>query len=184
MKYFLTALALMSAPAFASCPAPPDITAEMDVLIAEIRAAPGEQSAREISGKMWQLWLQAPDAVAQEALDNGMRRRAEFDFLGALDHYDRLIAYCPDYAEGYNQRAFVHFLTENYKKALVDLDAALERSPRHVGVLSGRALTLMNLGRPEEARAQLIDALDINPWLSERYLMLEGGPLAPTGEDI
>lgn len=168
----------------AECPEARDITDEMDLLISEIRAAPDDRAAREVSGKMWELWLSAPDSASQEALDNGMQRRANYDFQGALTHYNKLIAYCPAYAEGYNQRAFVYFLTSDYEKALVDLDAALALSPRHVGALSGRALTLMNLGRLDDARAQLIAALDVNPWLSERFLLLDGGPLAPQGEDI
>ena len=31
---------------------------------------------------------------------------------------DELIAYCPDYAEGYNQRAFAEYLRFNYSAAI------------------------------------------------------------------
>lgn len=184
MKFVAFAFAVLASPVMAACPAAPDITSEMDGLIDRIHAATNDAAAREVSGEMWQLWLKAPDAIAQETLDNGMRRRASYDFLGAIAQYDKLIEYCPAYAEGYNQRAFVHFLTESYEKALVDLDAALALSPRHVGAQSGRALTLMNLGRLAEARSQLLEALANNPWLSERFLLSEGGPLHTEGEDI
>ena len=184
MTRLIFAFLFLSGPVLAECPAARDITADMDVLISEIRSAPDDRAARDVSGKLWELWLTAPDAAAQEALDNGMRRRANYDFQGALVHYDKLVDYCPSYAEGYNQRAFIYFLTGDYEKALVDLDAALALSPRHVGALSGRALTLMNLGRTDDARTQLIAALDVNPWLSERFLMMDGGPLAPKGEDL
>ncbi len=175
---------MLSGPAWATCPAPPDISADMDVLIERAHAAENDSAASVISGEMWKLWLSAPDQAAQEALDKGMRARESYDFLAAIDAYETLIAYCPDYAEGYNQRAFIYFLQGAFDAALVDLDKALELSPRHVGAQSGRALTLMNLGRISEARIQLVSALKNNPWISERFLMAEGGPLAPTGKDI
>lgn len=184
MKNFLFALCTLAVPAFADCPEAPDIARQLDDLIANIREASDDQSAREISGEMWQLWLKAPDAAAQEVLDEGMRKRASYDYLGAKENYDRLVEYCPKYAEGYNQRAFVYFLTGDFEKALVDLDRALELAPKHVGAQSGRALTLMNLGRLGEARVQLLAALENNPWLSERFLLAEGGPLAAEAEDI
>ena len=167
-----------------ACPAAQDIAPAMDKLIAEAQAAENDMAGREVSSKMWQLWLMAPDEAAQSVLDRGMRARESFDFAGAIEAFDRLVDYCPAYAEGYNQRAFIRFLTEDYDAALVDLDKTLELSPRHVGALSGRALTLMNLGRLSEARVQLEEALSINPWLSERFLLAKGGPLAPVGEDI
>ena len=141
-------------------------------------------AAREISDKMWELWTDAPDPAAQALLDRGMSARSSYDFLGALDALDRLVAYCPDYAEGYNQRAFVNFLRQDFAAALVDLENTIDRSPRHVGALSGKALTLVGLGRLEEARAALTAALALNPWLSERHLAGPGGPLAPAGEDL
>ncbi|MEM1076085.1 MAG: tetratricopeptide repeat protein [Pseudomonadota bacterium] len=184
MKYLLIPLFLGAGGAAAGCPPTKDISSRLQSLIESARAAPDEPTGRTVSAEMWKLWLDAPDASAQEVLDRGMRARASFDFAGAVEAFTRLINYCPDYAEGYNQRAFVAFLSEDYAAALVDLDKALELSPDHVGAQSGRALTLMNLGRLPEARVQLLDALENNPWLSERFLLSEGAPLASVSKDI
>ncbi|WP_295317207.1 tetratricopeptide repeat protein [Roseobacter sp.] len=184
MKQFIAAILLFSAPALAECPAPRDYTAELEALFEKARSAPNDMAGREVSGQMWQVWLRAPDEAAQEVLDRGLRRRDSYDFAGALQEFDRLADYCPLYAEGFNQRAYIHFLREEYEKALVDLDRALALSPDHVAARSGRALTLMNLGRTDEARESLLQALENNPWLSERFLMAEGGPLALPGKDI
>lgn len=184
MRRLSILLTFLAAPAFAACPDPPDVTAPLLDLIAQARAAPNDMAGREVSSQMWKLWLRAPDAAAQEVLDRGMRKRDVYDFVGALADFTRLAEYCPTYAEGFNQRAYIYFLQEDYSRALVELDIALGLQPRHVGAQSGRALTLMNLGRVDEARAQLLEALENNPWLSERFLMAEGGPLAPDGKDI
>ncbi|SFS67918.1 TPR repeat-containing protein [Sulfitobacter marinus] len=137
-----------------------------------------------LSNKMWDVWLRAPDDAAQEVLDRGMRKRGVYDFVGALSDFDRLVAYCATYAEGYNQRAYIHFLREDYENALIDLDIALRLQPLHVAAQSGRALTLMKLGRIPEARAQLLVAVQNNPWLSEAALLAKDAPLGPAGDDI
>ncbi|MFW8593417.1 tetratricopeptide repeat protein [Cribrihabitans neustonicus] len=170
--------------AAASCPPAPDHSDALEQLLAEVQAAPSEREARLISNRMWQYWADAPDARAQEILDRGMVRRAGLDLLGALADFDALIAYCPEYAEGYNQRAFVHYLRRDFASALNDLDHALALSPRHVAALSGRALSLYALSHIEEARAALAAALLLNPWLPERSLAAPGGPLAPVSGAI
>ena len=134
-------------------------------LIAE---APDEAKARELSNELWEIWIKAPDDLAQEILQSGMERRSSFDFLGALDDFNKLVGYCPDYAEGYNQRAFVHFLREEYQEALGDLDRTLEIVPDHIGALSGKALTYLRMGREREGQLALREALELNPWLPER----------------
>jgi tetratricopeptide (TPR) repeat protein len=184
MRIFL-ALALMAGPVWAEdCPDPADHGAELNGLIAAARAAPTETIGRKVSDQMWGVWLRAPNEQAQEVLDRGMRRRDSYDFAGAYSEFDRLAKYCPTYAEGFNQRAYVQFLRGDFANALIDLDAALALTPNHVAAQSGRALTLMQLERFEEARVQMLEALENNPWLSERALIAKGAPLGPKGEDI
>lgn len=183
MRLFLV-LAVISGPAFAECPAPPDIEAELGALIDDANAAENETQGREASEAMWQVWLRAPDDAAQEVLDRGMRKRDVFNLAGAYDDFTRLTEYCPDYAEGWNQRAFVSYLQEDYARALAELDRALNLQPRHVAAQSGRGLTLLQMGRLAEARAQMLEAVENNPWLGEAALLEPGQPLGPTGEDI
>lgn len=182
---WLAVLALMSAPAFAqSCPPAKDISAEMIDLLDGIQAASSPADAQTWNARMWEVWLRAPNAQAQQVLDAGIARQRSFDLLGARREFDRLVDYCPDYAEGYNQRAYTNYLGGNFADALVDLDRAVVLSPTHVGALSGRALTLMQLGRLEEARAQMLSAVALNPWLSERALLEAGQPLAAKEQDL
>jgi tetratricopeptide (TPR) repeat protein len=171
--------AFLAPPVEAECPPPLDISAEEAQLLQQAQAAKNELAAEPFRQALWRLWATAPDETAQALLDRGMAARGSYDFLGAIDAFDRLVEYCPDYAEGYNQRAFVNFLREDYEAALPDLDLALERSPRHVAALSGKALTLMGLGRSEEAQVVLKQALALNPWIPERGLLQE-----PPGEEL
>lgn len=184
MKHVFFSALLMAGPAFADCPAAPDHSAALLDLIDQSRAATNDYEGQQIGDEMWKLWADAPDEQAQDVLDKGMARRSSYDFAGALQEFDALVAYCPDYAEGYNQRAFVNFLSQDYEKAVVDLQKALELSPRHVAARAGLALTYMEMGDLDDARTELRNALKDNPWLGERHLLSKGGRLAPKGEDI
>jgi tetratricopeptide (TPR) repeat protein len=178
MKY-ATLLALIAAPAFADCPEGTDHTSDISDIVERMQAAPHEGAARGLSGEMWEIWLSAPDALAQTMLDDGLTMLQAGDYPVSRTHFDALINYCPDYAEGYNQRAFSWFLQGSYEDALIDLDAAIALQPVHLGALTGKALTLIRLGRDDEAQDVLRAALAINPWLSERALLDE-----PAGTDL
>ncbi len=172
-------IATSASSALADCPAVKDRSTELDALIEEAQEAPDEATGRALSDRMWEIWTDAPDETAQTLLDKGMAARQVYDFLGALDAFDRLVEYCPHYSEGYNQRAFIYFLNGEMEQALEDLDRTLAITPRHVGALSGRALSLIALGRNEEGQAALREALALNPWIPERGLLIE-----PPGDDI
>lgn len=165
-------LMLLAGPALAeTCPDAPDHEGALSALIDAARTAPDEQSARLISNDMWGYWADAPDSQAQELLDEGLTRRAAYDYDGAIAAFDALVTYCPNFAEGYNQRAFVNFIRQDYMVALPDLERAVVLSPRHIAAMTGLALTLAALGRNGEAALVLRQALDLNPWLVERHLL-------------
>lgn len=174
MKPFTLLLLLMSSPAVAGCPPVADITSKMDALIERARTAPNQRAGLRVSGEMWELWLAAPDMQAQEWLDEGMTRMRIGDMDGAQIAFDALVDYCPAYPEGWNQRAFLAFSLGDFPSALADLDTALDLDPRHTGVLTGKGMTLIALGRIAEGQDAIRDALDLNPWLNEaRFLELQ-----------
>lgn len=154
-----------------ACPAVPDHGAAKAALLRDLRLARNPMEAQAITGDLWQLWAEAPDARAQEMLEEGMRLIHAFDAAGAVAVLDGLVAYCPDYAEGWNQRAFARFLAGAHEEALADLDRALEIDPAHVPAMAGKALTLFRLGREDEGQQVLREAVRMNPWLSERAML-------------
>ncbi|MCL3881126.1 tetratricopeptide repeat protein [Marivita sp. GX14005] len=163
---------MMAGPVWADgCPTAPDHGTVMDRLYGEIGAAPNEAVARPLVRELWALWTQAPDGPSQAMLDSAMQAIRVGDYAGAAERLDALVSYCPFYAEGYNQRGFVHYLTGAFDAALPDLDQAIALNPRHTGALTGKALTLVALGQRDAAQKPLRTALALNPWLSERVLL-------------
>ena len=184
MKLFVCALICAPTFAAATCPALPERSAEHTQLMQDLSEASNETLAREISNQLWEIWATAPDETAQEILQRGMERRAGYDFAGAVEDFDTLIEYCPHYAEGYNQRAFVNFIRGDYVLALADLDRSLEITPDHVGSASGKALALLQLGRETEGQIALRHALSLNPWLPERGRLKPIEEIAPVDNDV
>ena len=178
----LFVVAAMPAAAQQACPQARDLADEQAALYTALGKAGNELAARGFHTALWRLWTEAPDARAQEILDTGMAARESYDFDRAHAAFEALVAYCPAYAEGYNQRAFVAFLREDHAAALTDLERALELNPDHVAALAGLGLTLMRLGRTEASQAALCRALRLNPWLPERAYVID--PPQPGGTDL
>lgn len=153
------------------CPVAPDHSIAIDKLYSELKRAPDQMTSRPYSNQLWELWLDAPDQPSQMMLDESLRAMRSGDFARAVDRLNALVSYCPFYAEGYNQRAYLSFLNKDYEGALPDLDEAISLNPLHTGALTGKALTLIALGKEAEAQIALQKAVSLNPWLSERALL-------------
>ena len=164
-------LALLLPLQAAACPAQAPIAERTDALHERLAAAPDPATAQRLSGALWAIWTRAPDETAQELLDAGMTAIRVGDLARAADVLTRLTAYCPDYAEGWNQRAFARYLSGDYAGAVADLDVAIGLSPRHLGALTGQGLSYLAMGQRPAGEAVIRRALRLNPWLGERGLL-------------
>ncbi len=149
---------------------------DYETLLTALSQATTQAEADALSNQIWEVWLTAPDAAAQEVLDAAMDRRIAYDFAGAIAHTNRLIKGWPDYAEGWNQRATLYFLTGDFEASLADVAEVLAREPRHFGALSGKAIILMQQGKTGLAKIAVREALKHHPFLHERRILeAEGG---------
>ncbi|MEN8841423.1 MAG: tetratricopeptide repeat protein [Octadecabacter sp.] len=169
----LIAAPLLTGPVLADCSVGRNYSDELAGIVDQMQFAPDQGRAQELAGEMWDIWLDAPDALAQAMLDEGLAHQRYGDYAASRAVLSELIEYCPDYAEGYNQRAYAAFLSFDFDAALVDLDVAIALQPLHLGALTGKARTLIEMGRDAEAQRVLRIALAINPWLGERALLTE-----------
>lgn len=173
MKRMALIIALLSGPAWAqeTDPRIEERTALFDVL----QSTDDAEIAGAAQRALWESWMEAPDENAQALLDLGMQRMIIADNAGAVEVFDELVLYAPDFAEGWNQRAFAYFRMAEYEKSLADIASTLEREPRHFGALSGKFRILMTQGRGRLAQETLREAVAINPWMTERILLAPGG---------
>ena len=156
-----------------SCPPLPDRSAERRDLLKALRFSPDPAAGVEAANAVWAFWTTAPDETAQDMLDRGMAAMRDQRPDIAESILEDLVAYCPDFAEGWNQRAFARFLNSKLDASLEDIAAALKLEPVHFGALSGRAMILVRQGRSRLAQIALRRAVLVHPWLSERQFLEE-----------
>ena len=145
----------------------------LDELFAELRTAPDPATAQRITAAIWQIWTHPDDPELAARMSEVLQRLGMADYAATVALLDRLVIDYPDYAEGWNQRATVHFLLRNFDRSLADIETTLALEPRHFGALAGRALIHLELGQRDLALQAIKDALAIHPFLSERGLFPE-----------
>jgi tetratricopeptide (TPR) repeat protein len=87
------------------------------------------------------------------------------DYDLALKLLDAVVEIKPDYVEGWNQRATIYYLKDDYGHAIADIGQVLKREPRHFGALSGLGVILQEIGDDKDALKAYRDALKIDPHL-------------------
>jgi len=138
-------------------------------LFADLANASSELEGKHIEDAIWRLWFdQSPTADIRSWLDAGIERRDAYDYEAAEKHFDKVVMAAPDYAEGYNQRAFIRFLRDNFSAAKIDLEKTLELEPKHFGAMSGLFHVLFRQNKQDEAMRSLQQAVTVHPWLKER----------------
>jgi tetratricopeptide (TPR) repeat protein len=80
----------------------------------------------------------------------------------------------PDFAEGWNRRATVHFMAGDYRRSLADCDEVMKRNPRHFGALAGYGQIYLQLEEYEKAIEYFQRALEVNPNLLGVEIYMEG----------
>ena len=84
-------------------------------------------------------------------------------YQDALKILDQTIALLPDWAEGWNARATVRYLDDDYNGSMADVAQTLKREPNHLGALMGMGAILEARGKREDALKVYERALTIAP---------------------
>jgi tetratricopeptide (TPR) repeat protein len=179
-------MAMAPIPAFAQDPGPPakqqkklpeapsklpkvgaDRTRGLDFLFGALKVAPDEASAKHVEARIWALWLQTPSDTTALLM---LRAKAAMDAQQievALKLLDAVVKLRPDYVEGWNRRATLYYLQNDYAHSLEDIEQVLIREPRHFGALAGLGMIMQDLGDEKRALDAFRKALAINPYLDK-----------------
>jgi len=139
----------------------------LDFLFGALKAAPDEASARHVESRIWAIWMQTPSDTAALLM---LRARAAMEAQQmdvALKLLDAVIKLRPDYIEGWNRRATLYYLENDYARSLADIAQVLAREPRHFGALAGLGMIMQDLGEDKRALEAFRKALAINPHLEK-----------------
>jgi tetratricopeptide (TPR) repeat protein len=144
-----------------------DRTRGLDFLFGALKVAPDEASAKHVEARIWALWMQTPSDTAALLM---MRAKAAMDAQQmdvALKLLDAVIKLRPDYVEGWNRRATLYYLQNDYAHSLEDIEQVLVREPRHFGALAGLGMIMQDLGDEKRALDAFRKALAVNPHLDK-----------------
>jgi tetratricopeptide (TPR) repeat protein len=144
-----------------------DRTRGLDFLFGALKVAPDEASAKHVEARIWALWMQTPSDTAALLM---MRAKAAMDAQQmdvALKLLDSVVKLRPDYVEGWNRRATLYYLQNDYAHSLEDIEQVLVREPRHFGALAGLGMIMQDLGDEKRALDAFRKALALNPHLEK-----------------
>ena len=152
-------------PAATPPPAAPTKQGRLDQLFAELKRERNEKAAERIAGRIWNEWNQSGSASIDLMMQWAQKATEDQKFDVALDFLDQVVTLKPDFAEGWNRRATVHFLMKNYGKSMADIDRTLALEPRHFGALSGLARIMAETGHKQSALEAWQKVLAIYPMM-------------------
>ena len=135
---------------------------ELDSLFKTLQTA-RDEAARAAEDAILKLWLESGSATVDLLMDWTLKAMEDKNYPLALDFLDRVVTLAPGYAEGWNKRATVFYLTDDYGKSIADIERALAIEPRHFGALAGLGTILRELGDDKRALAAYRQAIAIDP---------------------
>lgn len=123
----------------------------LDTLFSELKRESDADKARDISDRIRIEWQESGSATVNLLMLWATKAMETNRQAAALDMFDQVVALSPDYVEGWNQRATLHFQMGNFRKSMSDINRVLAIEPRHFGALAGMATILTSAGEDELA---------------------------------
>lgn len=144
---------------------------EAELLYQQLHS-PDPHTRDNATARLWQLYFGAagPEAEirllqAEQAIESGSFDTGEI-WLTAL------IADFPNFAEAWNRRATLYYLTKNYVASLADCEVTTRLEPNHFGAWHGAGLNYFALKRFDAAARAFKRALQIQPFAETNQQLL------------
>ncbi|HET6159103.1 MAG TPA: hypothetical protein VFE34_12205 [Dongiaceae bacterium] len=132
-------------------------------LFENLQTASSPEAAADVEGQIWDIWAKTGDASLDQVFKVGSQAMAVGDTNTALKVFDVIVQKAPNFAEGWNKRATVHYMMGNYEASLADIGRTLELEPHHFGALAGLGLVNIGLDRDEAALDAFERVLKVDP---------------------
>jgi tetratricopeptide (TPR) repeat protein len=132
-------------------------------LFSDLQAAPDPVEAAELEARIWSIWAESGDGDLDKVYQVGSQAMVLGDLATALTIFDAIVAKAPDFAEGWNKRATLHYMLGNYEQSIADIDRTLALEPHHFGALAGLGLVNLELQRDEAALDAFERVLKVSP---------------------
>jgi tetratricopeptide (TPR) repeat protein len=135
-------------------------------LYAHLATATDEDSAKAVAEAIERVWLNSGSDTIDLLMERSMKAVSEKNYDLALKLLDHVVALAPDYTEGWNRRAYVHYMKSEVDLALGDLRRTLALDPNHFKALDGLGQILREIGQKRPALKAFKQLLDVHPYWS------------------
>jgi tetratricopeptide (TPR) repeat protein len=142
-----------------------DRSRNIEFLFGALKAAPDADAAKLVENRILALWLASGSDTADLLMTRVKTAIDAKDFDLAVQLLDAIVEIKPDYVEGWNRRATVHFLKKDFSQSIADIRQVLAREPRHFGALVGLGMIMQEIGEDKRALDIFRRAIDVHPHL-------------------
>ena len=157
---------------------------DIDFLFGALKVAPDAEAAKAVEGRIWSLWLVSKSDTTN-LLMTRVRVAVEAKNLDlAVKLLDSVVVLKPDYIEGWNRRATIHFMRKDYTRSIEDIRQVLAREPRHFGALAGLGMIMEELGDDKRALEVYRKAVEVNPQMQRIPDLIKSLTEKVEGRDI
>jgi len=112
---------------------------------------------------MWRIWERSGNQQIDRLYQAGVEQMKVGDLHQSIATFTHIIEIKPGFAEGWNKRATLYFLTGEYRKSLADCAQVIKRNPYHFGALAGYGQIYLRLEDYARALDYFRRALEVNP---------------------
>jgi tetratricopeptide (TPR) repeat protein len=142
-------------------------------LYAHLAAADSAETAKKVQSTIERLWGHSGSDTVALLMQRAAKALGTKDHDGALKFMDYVVLLAPDFAEGFNRRAFIHFSRNDMPSAVGDLRRALALEPNHFKALDGLAQIWRQMGNSKGALSVAKQLLEVHPYWEGAAKMAE-----------
>ena len=133
-------------------------------LFKKLNETENQDEIRDLISDIWNIWYEVDDPKVIEYFEKGIQAMNIRNYPLAIRFFNNLIEEDPNFAEGWNKRATVHFMMGNFDESMQDIIKTLELEPRHFGALDGMGLIFIHQGQFQQAIDVYDKMLEIFPF--------------------
>ena len=133
-------------------------------LFKKLNETENQDEIRDLISDIWNIWYEVDDPKVIEYFEKGIQAMNLRNYPLAIRFFNNLIEEDPNFAEGWNKRATVHFMMGNFDQSMQDIIKTLELEPRHFGALDGMGLIFIQQGQFQQAIDVYDKMLEIFPF--------------------
>lgn len=143
--------------------APADRAKLLDDLYAHLATAPDEAASKPYADAIERLWLASGSDTVSVLMERALQASKHDRNDLALQLLSAVVELSPDYAEGWNRRAYIFYTEGDYERALGDLRRVLALDPNHYKALDGLGQIMRQLDRKRQALQTYEKLQQVNP---------------------